>query len=185
MPLVLNLQWHHVRIEIGALFNQAKLWNGVWFQTLDQFGRAPHLMLLTPPPERARSLEDVKQLVDDAKAEVKEEPNVQVSAEKAPPSSPEPREPPANINKGPTGRIAPAMYGLDSVPRDSNNKRGHVVPKSTATHPRDRWETLFVYAFIKKFTKLHETVPGFHSCDESVVFCAESPMSLIYLQPRE
>lgn len=127
-------------------------------------------MLLTPPPERARSPEDVKRSVVDVKAEVKEELEFQVSAEKAPPSPPEPKEPPANTNKGPTGRIAPAMHGLDSVPRDSNNKRGHVVPKSTATHPRDRWETLFVYAFIKKFTRLDETVPSFYSCDESVFF---------------
>lgn len=141
-------------------------------------------MLLTPPPERARSPKGVKQSVDDAETGVKEEPNVQASTEKVPPSPPEPKEPPANINKGPTGRTAPAMYGLDSVPRDSNNKRGHVVPKSTATHPRDRWETLFVYAFIKKFTKLHETVPTFYSCDESVFFCVSSPISLIYLQPR-
>ena len=137
-------------------------------------------MLLTPPPERARSPKGVKQSVDDAKTGVKEEPNVQASTEKVPLSPPEPKEPPANTNKGPTGRTAPAMYGLDSVPRDSNNKRGHVVPKSTATHPRDRWETLFVYAFIKKFTKIHETVPTFYSCDESVFFCVSSPISLIY-----
>jgi hypothetical protein len=113
------------------------------------------------------------------KSSVKEEPKAQVFAKQAPPPPPEPKEPPPNTNKGPTGRIAPAMYGLDSVPRDSKNKRGHVVPRSTATHPRDRWETLFVYAFIKKFTKLHETVPGFYSCDELVFFCASSPVSLI------
>jgi len=108
--------------------------------------------------------------VDDAEVEVKEESKAHVD-EKAPTPLPEPKEPPANTSMGPTGRIAPVLYGLDSVPRDSNNKRGHVVPKSTATHPRDRWETLFVYAFINKFTKLHETVPGFYSCDESVFFC--------------
>jgi hypothetical protein len=137
-------------------------------------GRAPHLMLLTPPPERAASPEHVKQSLDDVKVEAKEGAKAEVFAEKAPPPLPEPKEPPPNTNKGPTGRIAPAMYGLDSVPRDSNNKRGHVIPNSTATHPRDRWETLFVYAFIKKFTKIHETVPGFCSCDESVFFCPSS-----------
>jgi len=142
-------------------------------------------MLLTPPPERAGSPEDMKQSVDDAEVEVKGELKHQFFAEKAPPPPPEPKEPPTNPNKGPTGRVAPAMYGLDSVPRDSNNKRGHVVPKSTATHPRDRWETLFVYAFIKKFTKLYETVPGFHSCDELVLFPAALPMTLIELQSRK
>jgi hypothetical protein len=172
--LVYNIQWNHVGIEIGALFNQAKLWSGVWSQTLDQLA-TPHLMLLTPPPDRARSPENVRQSVDDAKVELKEELKTQIFAQRAPPPPPEPKEPSTNRNKGPTGRIAPAMYGLDSVPRDSSNKRGHVVPRSTAPHPRDRWETLFVYAFINKFTRLHETVPGFHSCDELVFFCTAPP----------
>lgn len=138
-------------------------------------------MLLTPPPERARSLKDVKQSVNGGIVEIKEEPKAQFFAEKAPPPPPEPKEPAMNMSRGPTGRIAPALYGLDTVPRDPYNKRGHVVPRSTATHPRDRWETLFVFAFIKKFTKLHETVPGFHSCDELVFFSAASPMALIDL----
>jgi hypothetical protein len=142
-------------------------------------------MLLTPPPERAGSPEGVKQSVDDTKVETRGEQKAQIFSEAEPPPPPEPKEPAMNTNKGPTGRIAPAMYGLDSVPRDWNNKRGHVVPKSTATHPRDRWETLFVFAFIKKFTKLHETVPGFHSCDELVFFCTASPKALIDLQSRE
>lgn len=142
-------------------------------------------MLLTPPPERAGSPEDVKQSVDYAKVEMREELKAQIFAENVAPPPPEPKEPAMNTNKGPTGRTAPAMYGLDSVPRDSNNKRGHVVPKSTATHPRDRWETLFVFAFIKKFTKLDETVPGFHSCDELVFFSTASPMALMDLQSRE
>ena len=142
-------------------------------------------MLLTPPPEMPGSPEDVRQSVDDAEVDVKEEPKPQVFAKQAPPPPPEPKEPPPNTNKGPTGRIAPALYGLDSVPRDSKNRRGHVVPMSTATHPRDRWETLFVYAFVKKFTKLHETVPSFYSCDELVFYCAPSPVSLMYLQLRE
>ena len=142
-------------------------------------------MLLTPPPERARSLEDVKPSVNGDKVEIWQELKAQIFPETAPPSPPQPKEPAMNANKGPTGRIAPALYGLDTVPRDPYNKRGHVVPRSTATHPRDRWETLFVFAFIKKFTKLHETVPGFHSCDELVFFCTASPMALIDLQPRE
>lgn len=142
-------------------------------------------MLLTPPPERARSLKDVKQSVNGGTVEIKEELKAQFFAERAPPSPPEPKEPAMNTNRGPTGRTAPVLWGLDTVPRDPYNKRGHVVPRSTATHPRDRWETLFVFAFIKKFTKLHETVPGFHSCDESVFFSTASPMALMDLQPRE
>jgi len=30
----------------------------------------------------------------------------------------------------------------------------HICPPSSATHPRDRWESLFVYSFICKFTNL-------------------------------
>ncbi|EJD51911.1 hypothetical protein AURDEDRAFT_55949 [Auricularia subglabra TFB-10046 SS5] len=34
---------------------------------------------------------------------------------------------------------------------DKPHKIGHVCPPSTATHPRDRWETSFVYAFVQRF----------------------------------
>ncbi|KAJ3721709.1 hypothetical protein C8R42DRAFT_607398 [Lentinula raphanica] len=38
--------------------------------------------------------------------------------------------------------------------------RGHVCPPSNATHPSDRWETLFIYSFICKFTNLRGKVEG-------------------------
>ncbi|KAK1232425.1 hypothetical protein PQX77_004455 [Marasmius sp. AFHP31] len=38
--------------------------------------------------------------------------------------------------------------------------RGHVCPPSNAIHPSDRWESLFIYSFICKFTKLRGKVEG-------------------------
>ncbi|EIN13976.1 hypothetical protein PUNSTDRAFT_56275 [Punctularia strigosozonata HHB-11173 SS5] len=43
------------------------------------------------------------------------------------------------------------------------DKKGHVCPPSNATHPSGRWETLFVYAFICKFTPLKAKVEGLES----------------------
>ncbi|KAJ7207383.1 hypothetical protein B0H12DRAFT_1034470 [Mycena haematopus] len=42
----------------------------------------------------------------------------------------------------------------------SAEKKGHICPPSTATHPSDRWESLFVYSFISKFTNLRTKVEG-------------------------
>ncbi|PPQ71464.1 hypothetical protein CVT26_011243 [Gymnopilus dilepis] len=42
-------------------------------------------------------------------------------------------------------------------------KRPHVCPPSDATHPKDRWESLFVYSFICKFTNLRHKVEGLES----------------------
>ncbi|KAJ7492443.1 hypothetical protein FB451DRAFT_1218323 [Mycena latifolia] len=42
----------------------------------------------------------------------------------------------------------------------SIDKKGHVCPPSTATHPSGRWESLFVYSFICKFTNLRAKVEG-------------------------
>ncbi|KAJ7110032.1 hypothetical protein C8R44DRAFT_270447 [Mycena epipterygia] len=42
----------------------------------------------------------------------------------------------------------------------SVDKKGHVCPPSTATHPSGRWESLFVYSFICKFTNLRAKVEG-------------------------
>ncbi|OJA19543.1 hypothetical protein AZE42_01461 [Rhizopogon vesiculosus] len=39
-------------------------------------------------------------------------------------------------------------------------KKGHICPPSNAKHPRDRWESLFVYSFICKFTNLRSKVEG-------------------------
>ncbi|EGN93155.1 hypothetical protein SERLA73DRAFT_64527 [Serpula lacrymans var. lacrymans S7.3] len=39
-------------------------------------------------------------------------------------------------------------------------KKGHVCPPSNATRPRDRWESMFIYSFICKFTQLRSKVEG-------------------------
>ncbi|KAK7058377.1 hypothetical protein VNI00_002011 [Paramarasmius palmivorus] len=38
--------------------------------------------------------------------------------------------------------------------------KGHICPPSNAIHPSDRWESLFIYSFICKFTKLRGKVEG-------------------------
>ncbi|TDL28009.1 hypothetical protein BD410DRAFT_713344 [Rickenella mellea] len=43
------------------------------------------------------------------------------------------------------------------------DKKGHICPPSNATHPSDRWETAFVYAFITKFTNLKAKIEGFEN----------------------
>jgi hypothetical protein len=48
------------------------------------------------------------------------------------------------------------------------DKKGHVCPPSNATHPKDRWETAFVYSYICKFTQLKARVDGFNSVMELV-----------------
>ena len=45
----------------------------------------------------------------------------------------------------------------------TTDKKGHICPPSNATHPRDRWESLFVYGFICRFTQLRAKVEGFNS----------------------
>ncbi|KAI5898043.1 uncharacterized protein SCHCODRAFT_02610964 [Schizophyllum commune H4-8] len=42
----------------------------------------------------------------------------------------------------------------------TGEKKGHVCPPSNAKHPSDRWESLFVYSFICKFTNLRGKVEG-------------------------
>ncbi|KAI6047940.1 hypothetical protein EDC04DRAFT_2555996 [Pisolithus marmoratus] len=39
-------------------------------------------------------------------------------------------------------------------------KKGHICPPSNAKHPSDRWESLFVYSFICRFTNLRGKVEG-------------------------
>jgi hypothetical protein len=39
--------------------------------------------------------------------------------------------------------------------------QGHIVPPSTATHPKDRWDMFYVYMFIKNFTNLIPDIPSF------------------------
>ncbi|KAH9944232.1 uncharacterized protein BXZ73DRAFT_87172 [Epithele typhae] len=50
-----------------------------------------------------------------------------------------------------------------SLSKSSSDKKGHMCPPSDAAHPSDRWESLFVYGFICKFTQLRTKVEGFHS----------------------
>jgi hypothetical protein len=50
-----------------------------------------------------------------------------------------------------------------------SDKKGHLCPPSCATHPRDRWESLFVFSFISKFTQLRGKVEGLNSPMESVI----------------
>ena len=52
----------------------------------------------------------------------------------------------------------------DSTP----DRKGHVCPPSSAKHPSDRWESLFVYGFICRFTQLRVKVEGFNSPMEYV-----------------
>ncbi|KAI0778361.1 hypothetical protein BD413DRAFT_508647 [Trametes elegans] len=42
-------------------------------------------------------------------------------------------------------------------------KKGHICPPSNAKHPSDRWESLFVYGFICRFTQLRGKVEGLNS----------------------
>ncbi|KAF8203824.1 hypothetical protein BJ912DRAFT_919838 [Pholiota molesta] len=43
------------------------------------------------------------------------------------------------------------------------DKKPHVCPPSNAIHPADRWESLFVYSFICKFTNLRHKIEGLES----------------------
>ncbi|KDR85452.1 hypothetical protein GALMADRAFT_218548 [Galerina marginata CBS 339.88] len=45
----------------------------------------------------------------------------------------------------------------------SLDKKPHQCPPSNATHPSGRWESLFVYSFICKFTNLRHKVEGLES----------------------
>lgn len=58
---------------------------------------------------------------------------------------------------------------MKSVAPDIQEKKGHICPPSDATHPRDRWESLFVYGFICKFTQLKGKVEGLETPMEYVL----------------
>lgn len=49
-----------------------------------------------------------------------------------------------------------------------NEPKGHICPPSDAKHPKDRWESLFVYGFICRFTTLRGKVEGLDSPVEYV-----------------
>ncbi|TFK36959.1 hypothetical protein BDQ12DRAFT_686158 [Crucibulum laeve] len=46
------------------------------------------------------------------------------------------------------------------MPSVAKGLKGHVCPPSNAIHPADRWESLFVYSFVCKFTNLRGKVEG-------------------------
>ncbi|KAH9898219.1 hypothetical protein C8Q73DRAFT_684030 [Cubamyces lactineus] len=48
-------------------------------------------------------------------------------------------------------------------PPEPTEKKGHICPPSNAKHPSDRWESLFVYGFICRFTQLRGKVEGLNS----------------------
>ena len=50
-------------------------------------------------------------------------------------------------HKHSSSRVTVTSPGVDKT----EVKKAHVCPPSTATHPRDRWETAFVYSFVKRF----------------------------------
>nr|BDS00034.1 uncharacterized protein UP11 [Mycoleptodonoides aitchisonii] len=52
----------------------------------------------------------------------------------------------------------------------AGDKKAHICPPSDATHPSDRWESLFVYGFICRFTQLRGKVEGFDSAMKCVPF---------------
>ncbi|KAJ7161397.1 hypothetical protein C8R43DRAFT_992731 [Mycena crocata] len=49
---------------------------------------------------------------------------------------------------------------MDPTGKTATKAKGHTCPPSTATHPSGRWESLFVYSFICKFTNLRAKVEG-------------------------
>jgi hypothetical protein len=54
-------------------------------------------------------------------------------------------------------------------------KKGHVCPPSNAKHPSDRWESMFVYSFICKFTHLRGKIEGLETPMESVLASRVQP----------
>lgn len=63
----------------------------------------------------------------------------------------------------------------------ATDKKGHLCPPSKASHPCNRWECLFVYAFICKFTNLRGKTDGLNSPMECVcsAFVSFTMLSLL------
>ncbi|KAF9270597.1 hypothetical protein L218DRAFT_914742 [Marasmius fiardii PR-910] len=58
--------------------------------------------------------------------------------------------------------------------------KGHVCPPSDAIHPSDRWESLFIYSFICKFTKLRSKVEGLETpMDLENALLAKEPTPIV------
>lgn len=63
-------------------------------------------------------------------------------------------------------------------------KGSHICPPSKAKHPSDRWESLFVYSFICKFTNLRHKIEGLETpmeCVVNVLFCTCVLLSMLYV----
>ena len=60
------------------------------------------------------------------------------------------------------------------------DKKGHICPPSCATHPRDRWESLFIFSFITKFTQLRGKVEGLNSPME----CVDTPVASSHVSSK-
>ncbi|KAJ3542825.1 hypothetical protein NMY22_g3360 [Coprinellus aureogranulatus] len=71
----------------------------------------------------------------------------------------------------------PAQHAITE--KEKVEKKPHVCPPSDATHPRDRWESLYVYSFICKFTNLKHKVQGLESPTECVLIY--HPMSTVLI----
>lgn len=64
--------------------------------------------------------------------------------------------------------IMKAVAVAVAVADSAGDKKGHICPPSNAAHPRDRWESLFVYSFICKFTNMRGKVDGLNTPMECV-----------------
>lgn len=59
-------------------------------------------------------------------------------------------------------------HRVDTMASRRAEPRPHICPPSSATHPSGRWESLFVYSFICKFTSLRGKLEGLESPMECV-----------------
>src|SRR5882762_3149808 len=58
---------------------------------------------------------------------------------------------------------SPCDVMKSTTPGPVGDKKAHICPPSDATHPRDRWESLFVYSFMCRFMQLRSKVEGLES----------------------
>ena len=78
----------------------------------------------------------------------------------------------------------PAQHAV--AEKEKVEKKPHVCPPSDATHPRDRWETLFAYSFITRFTDLKKKVEDFNNvmeCASLAVIDNECSLTRDLLRP--
>ena len=79
----------------------------------------------------------------------------------------------------------PTSTTMKATPSDSvTDRKGHICPPSHAKHPSDRWESLFIYGFICRFTQLRTKVEGFNSPMECVLRCSSGPDRCILIITR-